>query len=443
MANRCMLFAARAVPGAAGEKVPVLALGEFGWGIPTIYKLLVSVRPQPCRSVVFGHDGPLAIAGDREGGLTLLKTLRGNLSNTAPAAKSLDEAIAYLSKAHIDHPYFLLEPGEILELESGPLDKSLCALLTEVGSLRIDRLTALAGTSDDAQDWATGSWTSILYFQPEGSERPPVDPGETFLTTGVTHLLANRDVLPQCRSLKQVYLALDGDAASAARALTALNEIPGSIELTLSGEIEELPATISQLKNVTQLGLGALGLRSVPDSLSQLTALRGLYLQSNSLQSVPECLRQLPNLKDLSLRQNPLRKIPPWIGELKGLETLYLDECDLDTIPQTLWSLPHLKSLNLMANPRIGPLPDGMERLSALEDLNLYGCGLETLPGGLSNLPRLKKLFIGGNNLTTLPDGLYDMRLDSLSLAGNPLRQPKWLGLWPKRRFRAKKLHWS
>jgi hypothetical protein len=442
MANRCMLFAARALPAKTGDRVAVLALGEFGWDIPTLYKLLVSVNPQPCPSVVFGHEGPLAIAGDRAGGLDLLKTLRAKLPARAPAAAALDDAIATLSKAHIDHPYFLLEPGEILDLESGPLDVRLQKLLGEIESLKIDALVALAQKSAEARHWATESWSNILYFEPAGSERPPIDPTESFLSTGVAHLLEHRAKLPECRALNRVMLTVEDGAPDLAAAMTALGEVPGPFELTLYGQVDELPATVSALKNVTLLGLGSLGLRSLPDGLAGMFALTALYLQTNRLEGVPDCLRHLPYLKQLSLRQNPLQRLPAWIGELKELEHLWLDGCELAAVPKELWTLGGLTSLNLETNPRLGRLPDGIEGLSALEELNLYDCGLEALPDGVGKLARLKSLYIGNNKLTSLPDGLYGLRLDTLSLGGNPLRRNTWFGLWPARRFRAKKVHW-
>lgn len=443
MADRCMLFAARALPTKPGETVPVLALGEFGWDIPTLYKILVSASPQKCRSVVFDQPGPFAIAGDRQGGLGCLAALRAKLPANAPAIPGIDDAIAYLSKPHIDHPYFLLEPGEILALGSGDMQAELQTLFAEVEALRQDDLIALAKTSKEPRDWATDSWSSILYFEPAGSERPPIDPDETFLTTSTTHILQNRAVLSQCKSLKKIRLELDGGAKEFAAALTALGDLPGEFELTLDGQCETLPDAFANLKGLTHLGLGRMGLRSLPGSLTSLPALTGLYLQSNRFDAVPECVRTIRTLKFLSLSHNPLKKLPQWIGELKDLENLLLERCELGELPSELWSLPRLKSLQLGGNLRMDRLPAGIERLFALEDLNLHDCSLETLPEGICKLPRLKTLFVGGNKIGALPACIYDMPLETLSLVGNPIRQEKWLGLFPKRHFRAKKVYWT
>jgi hypothetical protein len=443
MANRSMLFAARGLPGQSGEPTPVLALGEFGWDIPALYKLLVSVNPQLCRSVVFSAEGLLAIAGDRKGGLDLLKKLKAQLPNGARAAASIDAAIAYLDKPHIDHAYFLLEPAEILDLENAPLETSARTLLSDIKSLRIDALAELAVASDEPKHWATDSWSSILYFEPQGSERPPIDPNETFLATSVEHLLAHRAALSRCRALQSVQLTLDGGQDAIAGALTALSDVPAEFGLTLYGQIERLPDEFGQLKNLKRLGLGSLGLRSVPESIANLQNLKGLYLQSNQLDAAPECLRQMTNLEILSLSNNPLRSLPGWIGRLDGLQALYVDGCSLDAAPQELWTLSKLTALSMSGNPGLKTLPDGIESLTALQELKLFDCGLERLPEGICGLSQLKFLLIGNNRLMSLPDRLYDMRLETLSLGGNPLPRPSWLGIWPRRRFRAKKVYWT
>jgi hypothetical protein len=56
-------------------------------------------------------------------------------------------------------------------------------------------------------------------------------------------------------------------------------------------------------------------------------------------------------------------------------------------------------------------------------------------------LPALKELWIAGNKLTALPEGLHRMPLDVLSLGGNPMRRPGWFSFAP--RFRAKTVYWN
>jgi hypothetical protein len=443
MANRSMLFAARALPAKPGETVPVLALGEFGWDIPTLYKLLVSAAPQKCRSVVFDQQGPFAIAGDRQGGLDRLLALRAKLPANAPAIPSVDAAIAELSKPHIDHPYFLLEPGEILALGTGDMQADLQALFAEIQALRTDDMIALAKKSNEARHWATDSWSSILYYEPAGSERPPIDRDETFLTTTPSHLLANRSVLPHCAKLTKISMEIEDDPKDFAKALEALSELPGPFGLTLYGQCERLPDTIAAAKNLTSLGAGSMGLRALPAGLATLTGLTELYLQSNAFDAVPDVVRQMPRLKNLSLHHNAVRALPVWIGALQDLEMLYLDDCGLGELPEELWTLKNLKSLALSGNPKLTQLPEAIAQLHALEELRMHGCGLTGLPQNIGKLSRLRALWIADNRIRSLPESLYAMPLETLSLIGNPIRPAPWYAFWSGRRFKAKNVYWK
>jgi hypothetical protein len=441
MADRSMLFAARALPQRPGDVVGVLGLSEFAYAIPTLYKLLVSVDPQPSISVIFNTDIPVAIAGSRDAGLARLRALRATVGDDAPAAPSLDEAIAYLNKTHIDHPYFLLEPGEILGLSSTPLDAQMAALMSEIRALKDADLEALARQADDPEHWAGGCWSHLLYFQPAGSEQPPLSADSDFLTFRATEAAAQGSAFASCSSLRNVYLEIDGDADALSRAFTALGHIPVPFTLTVQGSCERLPDTIARLTNARTLVLGQLGVRHIPDALAELTNLEDLYLQSNGLNAAPSFLRGMRGLKQLSLRQNPLGALPDWIGELENLEGLWLDECELRALPASLWTLPKLKALNLSRNPDLGALPDGIGNLQALEELIVYESGLRAVPDSLGKLPRLKTLFLGANKLTDLPRSLYDAPLETLSLVGNPLKKPGLFGGGP--RFRAKTVHWK
>jgi hypothetical protein len=440
MADRSMLFAARATPQRSGEAVNVQGLGEYGYGIPTIYKILVSADPQPCPSLIFDSDTPVAVAGSRAGGLARLRALRARLSGGAAGAASFDEAIAYLSKPHLDHPYFILEPGEILGLSRKPIDEQMSALLADIRSLDDNQLIQLAEHSDDAEHWAAESWTDILYFEPAGSERAPLDADTGLLTTTPKQVVANCDVFPTCRALFSVHLEIDRDDAFA-EALVVLGTIPQPFTLNLVGRCEHLPDTAARLGNVRWLVLGETGLRSLPDSLAALRNLEGLFLQTNGLDAPPSGLRGLRQLKLLSLSQNPLQTLPDWIGELEGLEQLWLDECRLRSLPDSFWSLRNLKNLNLSANPELGALPKDLGKLAALEELIAYDSGLRVLPSEICKLSALRTLFVGKNKLTELPRCLYDMPLETLSLIGNPMKKPSWFGGGPK--LRAKTVHWK
>ncbi|QDU11039.1 hypothetical protein [Gimesia aquarii] len=70
--------------------------------------------------------------------------------------------------------------------------------------------------------------------------------------------------------------------------------------LSLHGmDIDELPESIGQLSQLTDLDLGGNILTSLPESLGELTQLTELDLSLNDLELLPESIGQLTQLKSL------------------------------------------------------------------------------------------------------------------------------------------------
>jgi hypothetical protein len=435
MADRSMMFAAKAIPTAEATDRSVIGLAEFAYGVPTIFKLLASVDAKPCRSIIFDSDAPAAVAADAREGLRRLESVRARLDASAAAADSLDEAIDYLSQPHLlEFPFYLLEPGEIFSLSSTPIEQQLDALLAEINRLDLDELAGRARKSDKPLDWATGCWTDILYYRPKGSVRPPIDPKATLLFTSPEHILENRDRLAQC-ALTDVHVAFKTPDGRLDDALRALAAVPHPFGLTLNGPCERLPPAVTSLTNLSRLGAGQVGLEALPDDLGALANLEGLYVQNNRLTRFP-AVRGLTRLKNLSVWDNPIGSVPDWIGELEALESLTLEQCGLSGLPAGIWSLRRLERLGLAENPALGSLPTEVAGLVSLKTLLVYRCGLRELPSSLGTLPRLKELFAGGNHITSVPPSVRRMRLDVLSLVGNPLKT----GFWGRPSYRARKV---
>jgi len=75
---------------------------------------------------------------------------------------------------------------------------------------------------------------------------------------------------------------------------------------------------------VYKLNLQENDLKSLPESIGQLTNLKEMWLLGNSLTDLPESFGQLTKLTKLDLRNNKFTIIPESIGELKNLTKLYL-----------------------------------------------------------------------------------------------------------------------
>jgi Leucine-rich repeat (LRR) protein len=82
-----------------------------------------------------------------------------------------------------------------------------------------------------------------------------------------------------------------------------------------------------------------------------LKTLETLWLSYNELQDLPISLFDLKNVRRLSLANNKLESISERLGELSNLEYLYLEKNQLSTIPKSIKKLKKLRHLNLANNP--------------------------------------------------------------------------------------------
>ncbi len=151
-----------------------------------------------------------------------------------------------------------------------------------------------------------------------------------------------------------------------------------------------------------RLDLSGLGLREVPESLGQLTALQGLYLGNNQLSALPESLGQLTALRWLDLGGNPLSTLPQWLGHFTALRTLYLFHNQLSALPESLGKLSALQTLYLHGN-RLSNLPESLGQLTALQTLYLNNNQLSALPESLGQLNALRDLYLHDNPALGLP----------------------------------------
>jgi adenylate cyclase len=239
---------------------------------------------------------------------------------------------------------------------------------------------------------------------------------------------------------------------------------------------------------------------------SQLPALRTLNLDHNELRTLPDSLGELSHLRCISCYDNKLVSLPATIGLLQCLETLGAHNNSLTELPVSLLNCASLMHINVTSNllatwhdlpgdNLIAPAPSGitleisaissspsrpphmsrkpssatlvqnapgrplpplaysLERLSIGENrltnesippftilkelrvLNLSFNEIQALPFSfLRNLHKLEELYLSGNQLTSIPtEGLVKMtRLSILFLNGNQFQTlPAELGKIP------------
>jgi len=172
---------------------------------------------------------------------------------------------------------------------------------------------------------------------------------------------------------------------------------------------------------ITGIGLYECGLTTLPESISNLSSLKVLYLGWNEFKTVPESIGDLSSLKELNLNHNKLTTLPESIGNLKSLENLDLSTNKFTTLPELIGDLSSLKELNLQYN-KLTTLPKSIGNLKSLENLDLSINKLTTLLESIENLKSLENLDLSTNKFTTLPESIGDLSsLKELDLRWNKL----------------------
>ncbi|KAK7489162.1 hypothetical protein BaRGS_00019540, partial [Batillaria attramentaria] len=180
------------------------------------------------------------------------------------------------------------------------------------------------------------------------------------------------------------------------------------MELDVSkNEIQELPESIrlpdglSQLRNLTHLGLNDVTLTRLPYDIASLTNLQSLELRDNMLRQLPQSLSFLTKLRILDLGSNEIEELPTSIGSLPALEELWLDCNYLCDLPVEIGNLRKLSILDVSEN-QLEVLPEEICGLVSLTDLCLSQNRLELLPDGIGFLKKLTILKVDMNRLLNL-----------------------------------------
>ena len=250
-----------------------------------------------------------------------------------------------------------------------------------------------------------------------------------------------------------------------------LKEIPNNIgnlnrlkELELGyNQIKFLPENISKLKELEVLKMRHNELTLLPSGLGMLKKLKDLELDHNDLQGIPRNIDGCKSLEVLSVNNNFIKVIPVEIYKLNQLEILDLSNNslvniqdgisnlkklnalnlhnykirkgkeeskrkersynDIVKLPEDLWKLNQIEILNLSGNKRIGNgiIQQVLKLKQANTKISLASCGITELPlVGWASFEG-KELDLSKNNISQLPDGLFNTNLTILDLRSNPL----------------------
>ncbi|KAE9460521.1 hypothetical protein C3L33_07544, partial [Rhododendron williamsianum] len=169
-----------------------------------------------------------------------------------------------------------------------------------------------------------------------------------------------------------------------------------------------LPNEVGNLISLETLDLGRNNLRTLPDSICNLTRLKKLYLSHCEVSHLPRGIGRLVTLEALILEGNSLVNLPDSICNLTRLKNLNLSLCDVSHLPSEIGQLISLQKLNLRGNNLL-TLPDSICNLACLEVLSLPHCNVSHLPDGIGMLSSLKWFDLKSNNVSILPNSFSDL----------------------------------
>jgi internalin A len=148
-----------------------------------------------------------------------------------------------------------------------------------------------------------------------------------------------------------------------------------------------------------RLSLSGNQIPEIPETIAQLTNLTELYLSKNQIAVIPSAIAQLTSLTKFDLSKNQISEIPDWIGSLTNLTELYLSENQITVIPSQIVQLTSLTKLDLDKN-QIPAIPDWIGDLKSLELLDLANNQIRELPQALQCLEKLNVLRLSNNPLS-------------------------------------------
>ena len=182
MANRSYLYSINAKPTTDNSNNKIIGLSEWNYLVPLSHQILLSGKPQKCRSVIWEGDENIAIVGDYGEGLQKFELFCTQLTSIQTDFTPVcQEALEFLRRPANKQAFFLLEAGEIfmmsdddLATQSEALFQSILDVEKEI-ALLLEKLKAqtsnpstkhLSKTEQNQMMYEFGldNWSNVLYF---------------------------------------------------------------------------------------------------------------------------------------------------------------------------------------------------------------------------------------------------------------------------------------
>lgn len=200
-------------------------------------------------------------------------------------------------------------------------------------------------------------------------------------------------------------------------------QLEGVTHLALSEQLTHFPEEILTLANSLEvLDLTNNQLSHLPDSFSQLTKLRIIFISNNCFTALPTILGCCSNLEMIGFKSNQITTVEA-SALPKKLRWLILTDNKITALPEALGDCIHLQKLALAGNA-LTALPLSMKRLVNLQLIRLSANALTAFPDQLLDLPKLAWLAFSGNHFNR-----YQQVTNSLpDVASNDYQLEKVLG---------------
>ncbi|KAH9307783.1 hypothetical protein KI387_035694 [Taxus chinensis] len=197
--------------------------------------------------------------------------------------------------------------------------------------------------------------------------------------------------------------------------------------LRIGGNIPCLPMNLQKLDRLAvfhgPIFKEGFSLHQLPKTLQVVKAMEqsdwNRYPHSKASKSMQ--IHKNSSLKELDLKElKNLQRLPDGLDRLMALQTLILDDWDkMEVLPKQVCGLPSLSKLSICGGNSLRDLSELFGQLSSLKDLNLTSCrALKKLPSSFGRLGSLKDLNLAEcTELKELPFSFGQLRsLETLNL---------------------------